>query len=286
MSCLEISLIGSACGKNKYEPRDKTIFLLLCRENPSFYRKKLIENGNIRQLVKKPFDKEIKEVYSRYSKEITDPNSFIEIENDIVNDILKENPDIEKEDIDRARSTISNSMKKDCGKNMEDSIIEKKKYKKGNNRLLIYKDTNHNWELKGFHDATDGDMVVEIKTRMKETNVRKNDYDLYQLFGYMLVMQKEKGMITQSYNKKIYNSTVENEKEYGIIDISEEKWNERYINFYKELNNFFKDFKTYSENKNFDITKVMKPNEIYAEYDSNGRFYNIKPDFANIFKCL
>ena len=286
MSCLEISLIGSACGKNKYEPRDKTLFLLLCRENPSFYRKKLIENGNIRQLVKKPFDKEIKEVYSRYSKEITDPNSFIEIENDIVSDILKENPDIEKEDIDRARSIISNSMKKDCGKNMEDSIIEKKKYKKGNNKLLLYKDTNYNWELKGFHDATVGDMVVEIKTRMKETNVRKNEYDLYQLFGYMLVMQKERGMITQSYNQKIYNSTVENEKEYGIIDINDEKWNERYINFYKELNNFFKDFKTYSENKNFDISKVMKPNEIYAEYDSNGRFYNIKPDFANIFKCL
>ena len=128
-------------------------------------------------------------------------------------------------------------------------------------------------------------MVIEIKTRMKKENVRKNEYDLYQLFGYMLVMGETRGMITQTHGGTIYKSTLENDNEYGIIDISEEKWNEKYIKFYKELNEFFKEVSKYTSCE-FDISDVMKPGHIYAEYDTNGKFHNVDPKYTNIFKAL
>jgi hypothetical protein len=120
---------------------------------------------------------------------------------------------------------------------------------------------------------------------MKIENVRKNEYDLYQLFGYLLAMGKTRGLISQNFSGKLFNSYLENEKEYGIIDITEQAWNDKYIIFYKELCEFFKDVKKFTEN-NFDISSVMEKNKVYAEYDTDGRFHNIDPKFVNIFKAL
>ena len=70
MNCLEISNIGSACGKNVYNPRIKTILLLLCREKPEFYKKELIKNGNIIPLEGASLKKPIEKCYKTYSKKI------------------------------------------------------------------------------------------------------------------------------------------------------------------------------------------------------------------------
>ena len=101
----------------------------------------------------------------------------------------------------------------------------------------------------------------------------------------MLVMSKYRGMISQTFSGEIYKSTVENNCEYGIIDINESHWNEKYIKFYKELDTFFKDIKMYSTS-DFDISCVMKTGQIYAEYDIHGKFHNVDPKYINIFKAL
>ena len=285
MDTLEISNIGSACGKNKYEPRNKTVMLLLCREYPKLFRAKLIKNGNIRALEGMSLKKPIEEFYGDYSKTIKDPKEFNCIEQKVINEIKSSIPDVSESEINKARTIVRDNLTKDCGKNNEEMVIHNSKYTKGNNKLWHYTDVNHGWKLKGLHDATDKDMVIEIKTRMKKENVRKNEYDLYQLFGYMLVMSESRGMITQTHGGKIYKSTLENDSEYGIVDISDEKWNEKYIIFYKELNEFFKDVNKFSQS-DFDIALVMKPGHIYAEYDAQGKFHNIDPKYYNIFKAL
>lgn len=286
MNCLEISNIGSACGKNVYNPRIKTILLLLCREKPEFYKKELIKNGNIIPLEGASLKKPIEKCYKTYSKKIKDPNDFENIENEVIEEIKTNNPSFTHSDITFAKQVIKDSLKKDCGKNTEHIVIEKSNYKKGNNVMLNYKDPNHKWKLKGFHDASNGDLVIEIKTRMRQCNVKKNEYDLYQLFGYMLAMNKTRGMITQTYDNKIYDSTVETQNEYGIVDITEASWNEKYIDFYKELSSFFEEVKCYHEKMDFDVTKVLVPGKIYAHEDSRGNFHNINPDFTNLFKAF
>ena len=285
MDTLEISYIGSACGKNKYEPRNKTMLLLLCREYPKIFREKLIKNGNIRPLEGTSLKRPIEESYNSFSKTVKDPNEFNFIEQKVINDLKSNVPDVSESDISKARNIVRDNLKKDCGRNNEEKVIHASKYAKGNNKMWHYIDTNHGWKLKGLHDATDKDIVIEIKTRMKKENVRKNEYDLYQLFGYMLVMGETRGMITQTHNGNIYKSTVENDDEYGIVDINLEKWNEKYIKFYKELNEFFKEIHKYTS-REFDITCVMKPGHIYAEYDSSGKFHNVDPKYTNIFKAL
>lgn len=285
MDTLEISYIGSACGKNKYEPRNKMIMLLLCREYPKIFREKLIQNRNIRPLEGTSLKRPIEESYKSFSKTVKDPIEFNSIEQKVIEELKSNVPDVSDSEISKARTIVRDNLKKDCGRNNEDTVINISKYTKGNNKMWYYTDANHGWKLKGLHDAKDKDMLIEIKTRMKKENVRKNEYDLYQLFGYMLAMGETRGMITQTYGGTIYKSTVENDNEYGIIDISEEKWNEKYIKFYKELDEFFKKISKFSE-CDFDITTVMKPGHIYAEYDTNGKFHNVDPKYINIFKAL
>jgi hypothetical protein len=103
--------------------------------------------------------------------------------------------------------------------------------------MFYYNIDNH--KIGGRHDATEGDIIIEIKTRMKEGNVRKNEYDLYQLFGYLLALNKDKGKIVQSFNGKLFSSDEQTEKEYGIIDITEEYWKNKLNVMLCETNQFF-----------------------------------------------
>jgi methyltransferase-like protein len=115
MNSLEISFIGSACGKNKFEPRNKIMLLLLCREYKDLYKQLLFENGSFVLLDpnKKVYDSEIKRIYSEYKKNIKNTDEFEEVEKEIKKRLKTENKDIKTEDLDRASNFIENSMKKD-----------------------------------------------------------------------------------------------------------------------------------------------------------------------------
>jgi len=257
---LEVSYIGSACGKNRYEPTIKTILLLLARSHPHVIKKLLFEYSIIVESGDdKVYDTELKNIYSVFKKNITDVSTVENVKDEIIKKLKSENKEITDEDISVANNFLESSIKKDCGNNNESSVIQSKMYTKGNNFMHRKNpwDQLPNWELRGFHDASHGDTVIEIKTRMKRMNVRKNEYDLYQLFGYLLVMDKTKGKIVQKFQDEIFDSDTENSSEFGIIDISLDKWATRFDKFKQELYSFFEKVDTICDDINYNIHNYM-----------------------------
>ena len=78
MNSIEISHIGSACGKNKYESRDKIMLLLLCRQFKSFYKDLLFTQGAFKLLNpdKKTYDTQLKTIYTEFKKMLKTPQIF------------------------------------------------------------------------------------------------------------------------------------------------------------------------------------------------------------------
>jgi hypothetical protein len=121
---------------------------------------------------------------------------------------------------------------------------------------------------------------------MRPQNVRKNEYDLYQLFGYLLAMNKTKGKIVQKCNNIIYDSEIETDNEYGVIDISLDEWKEKFNTFKKELNDFFLEINNYRD-KLFNITDVINyKNYPIASFDENGMPHNVNPKYEKIVMTL
>ncbi len=287
MNSLEISYIGSACGKNKYESRSKTMLLLLCRQYKDIYKNAMFKYGAFTTLDPecKTYDSQLKKIYSEYKKTVKSPDDFKKLEKDITERLSAENKEIKEEDLKHASRFLENSFKKDCGTNNESNVISKMHYKKGNNKMYYYYSDN-GWYIKGFHDATHNDTVIEIKTRMRPQNVRKNEYDLYQLFGYLLAMNKTKGKIVQKCNDIIYDSEIETDNEYGVIDISLDEWKEKFNTFKKELNDFFLEINNYKD-KLFNITDVISSkNYPIASFDENGMPHNVNPKYEKIVMTL
>ena len=54
----------------------------------------------------------------------------------------------------------------------------------------------------GKNDASISDVLIEIKTRTRKQNIRRNEYDLYQLICYLMATGIEKGKVVQMYNKE------------------------------------------------------------------------------------
>ena len=67
MNSIEISYLGSACGKNRYEPKEKIMLLLLCREYKNYYKDIFFNCGAFQLLdpAKKTYDTELKRIYSK-----------------------------------------------------------------------------------------------------------------------------------------------------------------------------------------------------------------------------
>tara|TARA_B100001287_G_scaffold276820_1_gene289747 strand:+ start:154 stop:1017 length:864 start_codon:yes stop_codon:yes gene_type:complete len=286
MNSLEISSIGSACGKNRYEPTNKIVLLLLCRQYKDIYKKLMFDKGIFTFIdpLKKTYDKKLEIIYSEYKQGISNPEDFEELQVNIKKRLKRENKDIKEDDLKYATSFLENSMKKDCGSNNETGVINKMNYKKGNNRMYYY--SENGWSIRGLHDATCGDIVIEIKTRMKHQNVRKNEYDLYQLFGYLLAMSETRGKIVQKYNSDIYDSDIETEREYGLIDIKTGIWKQKFEKFKTDLNNFFIQINKYTEHT-FDPYSIIDPKETpIASFDIDGIPHNVNPKYEKIVKAL
>jgi len=280
MYSLEISSVGSACGKNPYESRDKTIFTQLCKSDVNKYKSLLIEQGILIKSEKDYKEDEFRNIYKKFKSDVKDPNDFRFIEKEVLQEFKTKEPEA---DTERLVGKLRKDMQKDCGVNNEKSIISMKKYKRGNNKMWVYKHPN-GWELKGLHDASDGEIVIEVKTRMKFNNVRKNKYDLYQLFGYLLAMGKTKGKIVQKYGNDIFDSDIETENEFGIIDITDTH-KDKYEAFLMEIQEFFMEVQYYN-NKIFDINKVFGNLKVpVAEYSEKGAC-NILPGYEKIVKLL
>lgn len=286
MISLEISSISSACGKNQYEPRSKCMLYMIAKKQKPYIKEKLIELNIVEKIDEntETYDDKVKAMYKEIKKEIKDPNSFKRNRDEIISK-LKSSTNCDEKDVSIAVDFIDSSMKKDCGTNNEEAVIDKKKYKKGNNFMYTY--VENFWCIKGFNDASTGDIVIEIKTRMKIQNVRKNEYDLYQLFGYLLAMNKTKGKIVQYFNNKVFDSDIETKNEYGIIDINNEPYYSKFKTFLKELRSFFLELKEFLEcPENFNILSVFYKTKLPIAQIKDKSVHNINPQYERLINTV
>ena len=289
MNYLEVSYISSACGKNKYEPTDKTILILLARSNPKLIKRLLIEDEYIIEVDEneKLYDNELKNIYSEYKKNVTDVTKIEDIRDEIIEKLKSDNKEIKESDVSKANKFLESSLKKDCGTNNESSVIKRMRYTKGNNFMHRY-NFNDSWEIRGFHDASIDDVVIEIKTRTKFTNVRKNEYDLYQMFGYLLTMNKTKGKIVQKFQNYIFDSDEINDNEFGLIDISQEYWKTKFEIFKNELSEFFSyvDYILGDIENRFNILDAIKEEDVPIAVLRKNSPRNINHNYEKLIKIL
>ena len=238
---LEISNVAAALGKNPYESKEKTLLVSWARHCPDIVREYLINHNCIIPL------KENEDSYTDLQvstctsvlPEKYDVNDFKKIENDVVEEYKrKRNNEQTEEEIVNLKLYTNDLLKKDNGNNQEINIIKKEKYTKGNDKMYYYKVTDKGC-IGGKNDATDEDILIEIKTRTRIQNVRRNEYDLYQLICYLLATNKNKGKIVQLYNKTKYDSDEASEIEYGIVDINMEPWKQLSIEIIEGLKTYF-----------------------------------------------
>ena len=261
---LEISNIAAALGKNPYESREKMLLISWARHCPATVRNYLIQNKCIIKLKddEETFTEMQKETFSEILPEQFDVKDFAKIEKDVINEYKKKRNNEESEsEIKQLKEYTQDLLKKNNGNLQEKNIIEKEKYTEGNDRMYYYHITDDSC-IGGKNDASIGDTLLEIKTRTRKQNVRRNEYDLYQLIGYLLATKKNKGKIVQMYNKEKFDSDESNEQEYGLIDITDEPWNELSKEIVKGLNIYFEDLTELIQTSNYFYLSSVIPNKM------------------------
>jgi len=286
---LEISAIGSACGKMKFEPIERTLLYSWARHSPKDCKEFLIKRGAIKcddsevdlHIDHHTFLKRAKTVsiMNSTTKEFTNILSSAEEELKTLRE--SQGLKISKEELQEFRDAGKKTISTNFGKNSEDSIIKSFNGENGNDKMHYYY-IGTDYCIGGKHDASVDDMVIEVKTRMKEGNVRKNEYDLYQLFGYLLAMGAQKGKIIQQFNHRKYDSDIETENEYGIIDVKVYKKNIEVM--LQELNTFF------SRLDNIILNKGMTSEELQIALENkcvctiaNGEYVNKNSKYSKLF---
>lgn len=286
---LEISNIAAACGKNPYEPREKMLLTSWARHCPEIVKEYLIENKCFEPLVGEEYSEIQKQVYKNVLPKEFDTKDFNNIQKEVVQEYKKirnnEQTDIE---IQKLIEKTQDKLKKDNGTLQEKNIIIKEEYTKGNNKMYYY-DIAPDFTIGGKHDALQNDLVLEIKTRVKKQNVRRNEYDLYQLIGYLMALQTSKGKIIQIYNKKKYDSDEANEIEFGLVNITEEPWSDLVFSIKGNLKKYFEELKILINNSNYIyldkvIPKSIRPIGYLKEEDCKIVDENIK--YKNLIRFL
>jgi len=284
---LEISSLGSACKKMPFEPFEKAILNGWARHDKNTVKEFLFTNNCIISSENETQDEMINEIYSKYSNNVKKTDDFKEIKEKVINECVINN--FTPEQIQKAQTYVDVKLNQDCGKNNERELLRHKpEYRPGNSKMYYYKLPNGN-TIGGLHDATKGDMVIEIKTRMKRENIRHNKYDLYQLFGYLLVLNKMRGKIVQVFNGEYFESDVYTDNEYGIIDITVGYWKDQLDTMLAELENYFNLLQSVLSNKsitevtlNKAILQSERPIAIYNE----GKYGSINPKYRKLIEHI
>ena len=224
---LEISNIAAALGKNPYESRQKMLLTSWARHAPKKVFEYLVQNKCIVKLEEEEetFSIMQEETYAELLPKEFDNKDFSDIEEKIVEEYKKKrNNEQTESEIKNLKKITQNALKKDLGNVQENNIIQKENYTRGNNKMYYYNITD-DFCIGGKHDASSdsNDLLIEIKTRTRKQNVRRNEYDLYQLIGYLLATNFTQGKIVQIYNQEKFDSDVATEKEFGIISIKDDE---------------------------------------------------------------
>lgn len=285
---LEISNIAAALGKNPYESREKMLLTSWARHCPEKVKKYLIDNKCIVNLgeEEETFSELQKEVYRDTLPKDFDVKDFSKIEEKVIQEYKrKRNNEQSEEEIKKLKEYTKDLLKKNNGNLQENKIIEKEQYIKGNDRMYYYNITDDAC-IGGKNDAAIEDTLLEIKTRTKKANVRRNEYDLYQLIGYLLATGTKKGKLVQIYNKEKFDSDTPNEKEYGIIDITEECWKELSEEIISGLKEYFEELSILIEKSNYKYLSMVIPKNIrpIAKIDSDIGFCEENVKYKNLLR--
>jgi hypothetical protein len=291
---LEISNVASALGKNPYESKEKTLLISWARHCPEVVKNYLIENKCIIPLNEneESFSDLQIDTFNIITPEQYDVNDFAKIESEVVEQYKKKrnNKESDKE-IKQLKEYTKDLLKKNNGNIQENNIIQKEQYTKGNDKMYYY-EIYPNACIGGKNDASIGNVLLEIKTRTRKQNVRRNEYDLYQLICYLLATEISQGKIIQLFNKEKYDSDIATENEYGIINITQDEWKELSIEIVKGLKVYFNELSELIKNSKYIYLNNVIPKRIcpIAKYlkessDSNKMILceeNIK--FKNLFR--
>lgn len=224
---LEISNVAAALGKNPYESRQKTLLVSWARHCPRIVRNYLIENGCIIQLKdnEETFSELRKEIFKNILPEEFDVEDFSQISENVIKEYkLKRDNKQSDLEISQLKEYTTDCLNKNNGNIQENNIIKSEKYEKGNNKMYYF-EIYPNALIGGKHDASINETLIEIKTRVKRQNIRRNEYDLYQLICYLLATGNTKGKIVQLFNKQKFDSDIGSEYEYGLVDLKNDEWN-------------------------------------------------------------
>ena len=257
---VNISDFGSIAECNPWKSRDEVLIKYWCQNNRKQARDYFRKNNYVIFTEEKV---EIAEEIIKVEKELQ--AEIKHVKNDIEANKIKEafmekienagkKDKLNTETIKTLQKNIVSKVNKSCGINTEKDILDKTEKKSGikisaRNQKMFYKnifeDDNFIYRIGGKVDGISKDMIVEAKCRTKESNVRKNPYDLFQLMGYIFVTGKSKGKLVQKFRDRIWDSEIETENEWGII-ILDERW-ENFLNlhlftFFEELQSIPKDF--------------------------------------------
>ena len=116
-----------------------------------------------------------------------DVKDFSKIEENIVEEYKKSrNNEQTNEELIKIKEYTQDSLKKDNGNLQEQNIIHSQKYTKGNNKMYYFNISKQVRVLVESMMQVLNNLLLEIKTRTKKQNIRKNEYDLYQIICYLL----------------------------------------------------------------------------------------------------
>jgi hypothetical protein len=105
-------------------------------------------------------------------------------------------------------------------------------------------------------------MILEIKTRTRIHNVRRNEYDLVQLICYLLATGKKKGKIVQIFNQMKFDADEASEREFGIINIEEEEYKNLAEEIVKKLKLYFEELNELIKTSKYNYLNMVIPKKI------------------------
>ena len=225
---VNISDFGSIAECNPWKSRDEVLIKYWCQNNRKQARDYFRKNNYVIFTEEKV---EVAEEIIKVEKELQ--AKIKHVKNDIEANKIKETfmekiEDAGKKDklstetIKTLQKNIASKVNKSCGINTEKEILDKTEKKSGikitsrNEKMFykdVFKDDRFIYRIGGKVDGISEDMIVEAKCRTKESNVRKNLYDLFQLMGYIFVTGKSKGKLIQKFRDRIWDSDNETENE-------------------------------------------------------------------------
>ena len=297
---LEISNIAAVCNKNPYQSRELILLQCWARHCSKEVKEYLIENKCIRTENKEGVNCSTiqKEVYDDIIKRVDKTKFDVKNFDDVTEKVVKKykierNNEQSEEEINKLITFTKDNLAKDNGNFQENNLIEKEKYQKGNNKMYYLKIGMGN--IGGRYDASkeDEDLLIEIKTRTKKTNVKRNEYDLYQLIGYLITVGKPRGKIVQIFNKEKFDANEPNDKEYGIVELNYSQESKIYIDIVREIERevekFFVELNELMKTNNFIyldklIPKQKRPIIVIDEKNNEVRYLDNK--YQNLYNKL